>query len=53
MSSVDQRLNSLHAQINSLASIIATLQQQIAILHQANQGQRERSLPEEKLSASH
>jgi len=47
MSAADQKLQSLQGQINSLALIIATLQQQIAILQQANQGQRERSLPEE------
>lgn len=42
-----QKLQSLQGQINSLASVIASLQQQVAILQQANQGQRERSLPEE------
>ncbi|MBA6138189.1 MULTISPECIES: hypothetical protein [Pseudomonas] len=32
MSSVDQRLHSLHTQINALASAIAALQHQVAIL---------------------
>ena len=46
MNAAHQKLQSLQGQINSLASVIASLQQQVEILQQANQGQRERSLPE-------
>ncbi len=46
MNAAHQKLQSLQGQINSLASVIASLQQQVEILQQANQGRRERSLPE-------
>ncbi len=45
MNAAHQKLQSLQGQINSLASVIASLQQQVEILQQANQGSESAHCP--------